>query len=118
MLLMPDALRAMSASALAMSAEIQNSLMSCPWLAAAVSGLEPASPICTSPEAIARITSPPPPNMVGADADQAVFKLPIYDSPLPYPNVLGLVESQAFAPFRRFGQRVLYKWYWLRDEKL
>jgi glycine/D-amino acid oxidase-like deaminating enzyme len=56
--------------------------------------------------------------MVGADADQAVFELPIYDSPLPYPNVLGLVESQAFAPFRRFGQRVLYKWYWLRDEKL
>jgi hypothetical protein len=25
-------------------------------------GLEPASPICTSPEAMARITSPPPPN--------------------------------------------------------
>jgi hypothetical protein len=32
--------------------------------------------------------------------------------------VLGLVESRAFAPFRRFGQRFLYKWYWLRDEKL
>ena len=47
-----------------------------------------------------------------------MFKLPIYDSPLPYPNVLGLVESAAFAPFRRFGQRFLYKWYWLRDEKL
>ncbi len=56
--------------------------------------------------------------MVGADAGQAVFDLPIYGSPLPYPNVLGLVESQAFAPFRRLGQRVLYKWYWLRDEKL
>ena len=55
--------RATSASALAMSAEIQNSWMSWPWLAAAVSGLEPTSPICTSPEAMARITSPPPANM-------------------------------------------------------
>jgi glycine/D-amino acid oxidase-like deaminating enzyme len=56
--------------------------------------------------------------IAGKDAGQDVFKLPIYDSPLPYPNVLGLVESQAFAPFRRLGQRFLYKWYWLRDEKL
>jgi hypothetical protein len=55
--------------------------------------------------------------IAGKDAGQDVFKLPIYDSPLPYPNVLGLVESAAFAPFRRFGQRFLYKWYWLRDEK-
>jgi glycine/D-amino acid oxidase-like deaminating enzyme len=47
-----------------------------------------------------------------------VFGLPIYDSPLPYPNVLELVESRAFAPFRRFGQRALYRWYWLRDELL
>jgi hypothetical protein len=31
--------------------------------------------------------------------------------------VLGVVESRAFAPFRRIGQRMLYKWYWLRDEK-
>lgn len=56
--------------------------------------------------------------VAGKDAGQAVFKLPIYSSPLPYPNVLSLVESQAFAPFRRFGQRFLYQWYWLRDEKL
>jgi glycine/D-amino acid oxidase-like deaminating enzyme len=56
--------------------------------------------------------------VAGKDAGKDVFKLPIYDSPLPYPNVLGLVESPAFAPFRRFGQRFLYKWYWLRDEKL
>ena len=56
--------------------------------------------------------------VVGKDAGRDVFKLPIYDSPLPYPNVLGLVESAAFAPFRRFGQRFLYKWYWLHDEKL
>lgn len=47
-----------------------------------------------------------------------VFELPIYDSPLPYPNVLNLVESRAFAPFRRFGQRFLYHWYHLRDERL
>ncbi|MEO7055298.1 MAG: FAD-dependent oxidoreductase [Caldimonas sp.] len=56
--------------------------------------------------------------IVGADADDEVFDLPIYDSPLEYPNVLGAVRSQAFAPFRRLGQRMLYKWYWMRDEKL
>lgn len=56
--------------------------------------------------------------IVGKDGGQDVFKLPIYDSPLEYPNVLELVRSPAFAPFRRIGQRVLYKWYWLRDEKL
>ena len=32
-------------------------------LAAAASGLEPTSPICTSPDAMALMTSPPPPNM-------------------------------------------------------
>jgi glycine/D-amino acid oxidase-like deaminating enzyme len=46
------------------------------------------------------------------------FELPIYNSPLPYPNVLDLVESRAFAPFRRLGQRALYHWYHLRDETL
>ncbi|HMC14476.1 MAG TPA: FAD-binding oxidoreductase [Albitalea sp.] len=46
------------------------------------------------------------------------FELPIYDSPLPYPNVMNLVESRAFAPFRRLGQRALYHWYHLRDEAL
>ena len=55
--------------------------------------------------------------VAGSDANREVFKLPIYDSPLPYPNVLGVVESRAFAPFRRLGQRFLYKWYWLRDER-
>ena len=46
------------------------------------------------------------------------FNLPIYNSPLEYPNVFNTVRSRAFAPFRRFGQRFLYKWYCLRDEKL
>lgn len=46
------------------------------------------------------------------------FELPIYNSPLPYPNVFNLVESRAFAPFRRLGQRFLYHWYHLRDEHL
>jgi glycine/D-amino acid oxidase-like deaminating enzyme len=55
--------------------------------------------------------------MAGKDAGRDVFKLPIYDSPLEYPNVFGLLRSPAFAPFRRFGQRILYKWYWLHDEK-
>lgn len=55
--------------------------------------------------------------IVGADAGREVFELPIYNSPLEYPNVLELVRSPLFAPFRRLGQRVLYKWYWLRDEK-
>ncbi|MEO5698649.1 MAG: FAD-binding oxidoreductase [Burkholderiaceae bacterium] len=55
--------------------------------------------------------------VAGKDAGQAAFELPIYTSPLPFPNVLNMVESEAFAPFRRLGQRFLYKWYWLRDEK-
>jgi len=56
--------------------------------------------------------------VVGVDAGRDVFKLPIYDSPLEYPNVFGAVRTEAFAPFRRIGQRMLYKWHWLRDEKL
>jgi glycine/D-amino acid oxidase-like deaminating enzyme len=55
--------------------------------------------------------------VAGRDSGQEVFKLPIYDSPLEYPNLFGLVRSPALAPFRRIGQRILYKWYWLRDEK-
>lgn len=55
--------------------------------------------------------------VAGQDAGREVFKLPIYDSPLEYPNMFGLVRSQAFAPFRRLGQRFLYKWYWYQDEK-
>ena len=55
--------------------------------------------------------------IAGKDVGNEVFRLPIYDSPLEYPNVLGAVRSEAFAPFRRLGQHMLYKWYWLRDEK-
>ena len=55
--------------------------------------------------------------IVGRDVGD-VFRLPIYDAPLEYPNVMGAVRSEAFAPFRRLGQHLLYRWYWLRDEKL
>jgi glycine/D-amino acid oxidase-like deaminating enzyme len=56
--------------------------------------------------------------IVGQDKGHNVFKLPIYDSPLEYPNVLGAMRAELFAPFRRLGQHFLYRWYWLRDEKL
>ena len=56
--------------------------------------------------------------VVGKDIDQDVFNLPIYNSPLEYPNIMNTVRSEMFAPFRRFGQYFLYKWYWLNDEKL
>jgi glycine/D-amino acid oxidase-like deaminating enzyme len=46
------------------------------------------------------------------------FELPIYNSPLEFPNVMNTVRSPLFAPFRRFGQRALYHWYHLRDETL
>ena len=55
--------------------------------------------------------------VAGKDGQERAFELPIYDSPLPFPNVLNKVTSESFAPFRRFGQRFLYKWYWLQDEK-
>ena len=48
----------------------------------------------------------------------AVFDLPIYNSALEYPNAFKLIRSPALAPFRRLGQRVLYRWYYLRDEML
>ena len=35
--------------------------------------------------------------------------LPIFSSPLP---------GHVFSPFRRLGQRMLYRWYYLRDEYL
>ncbi len=54
--------------------------------------------------------------VVGKDAGQAVFELPIYNTPLEHPNVMGVVRSPVFAPFRRLGQRMLYRWYWWRDE--
>jgi glycine/D-amino acid oxidase-like deaminating enzyme len=56
--------------------------------------------------------------VAGKDGGKAVFDLPIYNSPLRFPTVLGRIESPALAPFRRLGQRMLYKWHWLRDEKL
>ena len=55
--------------------------------------------------------------IVGKDVGNDVFRLPIYDSPLEYPNLMGALRSELFAPFRRLGQHVLYRWYWLRDEK-
>jgi hypothetical protein len=42
--------------------------------------------------------------------DQSM-SLPIYNSALPFPR-----QGQWAAPFRRLGQRFLYRWYWLRDE--
>ncbi|MGB1110113.1 MAG: NAD(P)/FAD-dependent oxidoreductase [Gammaproteobacteria bacterium] len=46
-------------------------------------------------------------------------ELPIFDSKLPYPNVLSpAIACEAFAPFRRLGQRALYHWYWFKDEVL
>jgi glycine/D-amino acid oxidase-like deaminating enzyme len=48
-----------------------------------------------------------------AGHDDAMFDLPIYDSPLPFP-----AQGEWAAPFRRFGQSMLYRWYQLRDEVL
>lgn len=45
--------------------------------------------------------------MMGQDG--LSWNLPIYDSPLP---------GHLFAPFRRLGQALLYRWYYLRDEVL
>lgn len=46
------------------------------------------------------------------------LNLPIFKSELPFPNVREMVVSEAFAPFRRVGQRFLYRWYHLKDEVL
>ena len=47
------------------------------------------------------------------------LNLPIFTSQLPYPNVCSpKIESELFAPFRRFGQRCLYRWYNFKDEVL
>jgi glycine/D-amino acid oxidase-like deaminating enzyme len=51
-----------------------------------------------------------------AGRHDAAFELPIYDSPLRDPTVFGAVSSPIFGPFRRLGQRMLYRWYALRDE--
>jgi glycine/D-amino acid oxidase-like deaminating enzyme len=55
--------------------------------------------------------------VAGSKTNAEVFKLPIYNSPLEFPNLFGKVRSEALAPFRRLGQSFLYKWYWLKDEK-
>ncbi len=46
-----------------------------------------------------------------------VARLPIYDSPLPLPIAFGKVESRLWAPWRRLGQRFLYRWYHRQDER-
>nr|WP_245182160.1 FAD-binding oxidoreductase [Glaciimonas immobilis] len=51
-------------------------------------------------------------------AGKKVSALPIFNSELPFPNVMEKLESQAFAPFRRLGQSILYRWYYLKDEVL
>jgi len=48
----------------------------------------------------------------------ASLQLPIFRSKLPFPNIREMVVSEYFAPFRRFGQRFLYRWYYLNDEIL
>ncbi|WP_199139898.1 MULTISPECIES: NAD(P)/FAD-dependent oxidoreductase [Delftia] len=53
-----------------------------------------------------------------AGRQSKTFELPIYNSELEYPNIFNMVRSPAFAPFRRLGQRFLYHWYYMRDEKL
>ncbi|UXI00097.1 NAD(P)/FAD-dependent oxidoreductase [Photobacterium sp. TY1-4] len=53
---------------------------------------------------------------IAGDAEH--LDLPIFQSKLPFPNLREMVESEAFAPFRRFGQRFLYRWYHLQDEVL
>ncbi|MBE1274572.1 NAD(P)/FAD-dependent oxidoreductase [Enterovibrio baiacu] len=48
--------------------------------------------------------------------DKSELNLPIFQSRLPYPNVQQIIESEYLAPFRRMGQRFLYRWYHLKDE--
>ncbi len=48
--------------------------------------------------------------------DKSELDLPIFQSQLPFPNLRDVVESEAFAPFRRLGQSFLYRWYHLKDE--
>jgi glycine/D-amino acid oxidase-like deaminating enzyme len=55
--------------------------------------------------------------VAGKRVDSDVLKLPIYHSPLEFPNAFGRFQSEKLAPFRRLGQSVLYKWYWFKDEK-
>lgn len=50
--------------------------------------------------------------------DRHGLDLPIFQSRLPFPNLAGSVTSECLAPFRRIGQRLLYRWYYLKDEIL
>ncbi|MEC4726981.1 FAD-binding oxidoreductase [Shewanella sp. D64] len=50
--------------------------------------------------------------------EETQIDLPIFQSQLPFPNIREAIESEAFAPFRRMGQRFLYNWYHLKDEVL
>jgi glycine/D-amino acid oxidase-like deaminating enzyme len=54
--------------------------------------------------------------MAGRDAGREVFQLPIYATPLEPPNLFGVLRSPALAPFRRLGQRLLYRRYARQDE--
>ena len=54
--------------------------------------------------------------IAGKDHSEPAFSLPIYTSQLEFPNLFGKIRSELFAPFRRLGQALLYKWYWLKDE--
>lgn len=55
--------------------------------------------------------------LVSGSMPEVARRLPIYASQLPYPLLFGRVESKAWAPFRRLGQRALYHWYHWRDER-
>lgn len=50
--------------------------------------------------------------------DKTGMDMPIFESQLQFPNVKEVVASQIFAPFRRFGQSFLYRWYAYQDERL
>ncbi|BAK76434.1 FAD dependent oxidoreductase [Pseudogulbenkiania sp. NH8B] len=55
-------------------------------------------------------------HLAASIAGKGTPDLPIFRSKLPFPNVREVVESELFAPFRRFGQWWLYRWYHLKDE--
>lgn len=50
---------------------------------------------------------------IAGERDATAELLPIYRDALPFP-----AQGEWAAPFRRLGQSVLYKWYWLKDEVL
>ena len=55
-------------------------------------------------------------HLAASIAGKGTPDLPIFRSKLPFPNVREMIESELFAPFRRFGQFWLYRWYHLKDE--